>query len=82
MSNKHRLTGLGYGDGNFKSVTIFLDFEDHAGNEIHLNPVEERSASETEYPRKELKIDLGSTHKSTLMGLRDAITEELDSRTR
>jgi hypothetical protein len=82
MSNKHRLTGLGYGDGNCKSVTIFLDFEDHAGNEIHLTSVEPDRTNPTDDPRKELEIDLGSTHKVTLMGLRDAILEELDSRTR
>jgi hypothetical protein len=79
MSNKHRLTGHMI---NFKSITIFFDWEDHAGNEIQLDSVEPDWTNPTDEPRKRLSIDLRNTHKSTLMGLRDAISEELDTRTR
>lgn len=79
MSNKHRLTGHMI---NSKSITIFLDWEDHAGNEIQLDSVEPDWTNPTDESRKRLSIDLRATHKSTLMGLRDAISEELDTRTR
>jgi hypothetical protein len=77
MSNKYRLTGHMI---NVKSITIFLDWEDHLGNEIQLETVDQDDL--VEQRRKRLSIDLSATHKSTLMGLRDAITEELDTRTR
>ncbi len=77
MSNKHRLTGHGTG---FRSITIFLELEDHLGNDIQLTTSEPDSMNPT--ARKELQIDLSATHKSTLMGMRNAIVEELDSRTR
>lgn len=77
MSNKYRLTGHMI---NVKSITIFLDWQDHAGNEIQLETVDQDDL--VEQRRKRLSIDLNSTHKATLMGLRDAISEELDTRTR
>ena len=79
MSNKHRLTGHMI---NVKSITLFLDWQDHLGNEIQLDSVEPDVMHQADGGRKRLNIDLGATHKVTLMGLRDAISEELDTRTR
>jgi len=74
---KHRLTGHLI---NFRTITIFTDWQDHAGNEIQLETVDQDDL--VQQRRKMLTIDLTATHKTTLMGLRDVCIHELDNRTR